>query len=178
MSKMGVRPLLLITSSAAVGAALVLAGCGGKKAAAPATSAVPTTSSAAAPPTIPSASALQAEARRQRRRLPADDRELPVEVRSLCREPAGQEKVSFGALELHDVFKIYRSGPAETVALRGLDLRIETGELVALLGPSGSGKSTALHLAAALEEPSAGEVRALGRSLGRLDEPDLAAYRA
>jgi hypothetical protein len=62
MSEMGVRPLLFITSSAAVGAALVLAGCGGKKAAAPATSAAPTTSSAAAPPTIPSASALQAEA--------------------------------------------------------------------------------------------------------------------
>jgi ABC-type lipoprotein export system ATPase subunit len=101
-----------------------------------------------------------------------------VEVRSLYREPAEQEEVSFGALELHDVFKIYRSGPAETVALRGLDLRIETGELVALLGPSGSGKSTALHLAAALEEPSAGEVRALGRSLGRLDESELAAYRA
>jgi putative ABC transport system ATP-binding protein len=101
-----------------------------------------------------------------------------VEVTSLYREPAEQEEVSFGALELHDVFKIYRSGPAETVALRGLDLRIEAGELVALLGPSGSGKSTALHLAAALDEPSAGEVRALGRSLGRLDEPELAAYRA
>jgi putative ABC transport system ATP-binding protein len=101
-----------------------------------------------------------------------------VEVRSLYREPAEREEVSFGALELHDVFKIYRSGPAETVALRGLDLRIEAGELVALLGPSGSGKSTALHLAAALDEPSAGEVRALGRSLGRMDEPELAAYRA
>jgi len=78
-----------------------------------------------------------------------------VEVRSLYREPAEQEELSFGALELHDVFKIYRSGPAETVALRGLDLRIEAGELVALLGPSGSGKSTALHLAAALDAPSA-----------------------
>ena len=101
-----------------------------------------------------------------------------MEVTSLYREPVEREQVSFGALELHDVFKIYRSGPAETVALRGLDLRIETGEFVALLGPSGSGKSTALHLAAALDEPSAGEVRALGRSLGRLDEPELAAYRA
>src|SRR5207237_1446353 len=83
-----------------------------------------------------------------------------------------------GALEFHDVFKIYRSGPAETVALRGLDLRVEPREIVAVFGPSGSGKSSALHLAAGLDEPSAGEVRALGRSLSRLDESELAAYRA
>jgi ABC-type lipoprotein export system ATPase subunit len=76
------------------------------------------------------------------------------------------------------VFKIFRSGPAETVALRGLDLRIERGELVALYGPSGSGKSTALNLAAALDEPSAGDVRVFGRSLSRMDESALAAYRA
>ena len=86
--------------------------------------------------------------------------------------------MSWGALELRDVFRIYRSGPAETVALRGLDLRIEPGELVAVFGPSGSGKSTMLHLAAGLDQPSAGEVRAFGRSLGRLSEPELAAYRA
>ena len=101
-----------------------------------------------------------------------------MEVRSLYREPAEREELSFGALELHDVFKIYRSGPAETVALRGLDLRVERNELVALFGPSGSGKSTALHLAAGLDVPSAGEVRALGRSLARLDERELADYRA
>jgi ABC-type lipoprotein export system ATPase subunit len=101
-----------------------------------------------------------------------------VEVRSLYREPERQEHLAFGALEFHDVFKIFRSGPAETVALRGLELRIEPRELVALYGPSGSGKSTALHLAAGLDEPSAGEVRAFGRSLSRLDEAALAAYRA
>src|SRR5213075_3064634 len=93
-----------------------------------------------------------AAGRRQRRCLPADDRELPVAVRSLYREPEQREELSFGALEFHDVFKIYRSGPAETVALRGLDLRIEPSEVVAVFGPSGSGKSTMLHLAAGLEE--------------------------
>lgn len=101
-----------------------------------------------------------------------------MEVESLYREPERDATPSFGALELHDVFKIFRSGPTETVALRGLDLRIETGELVALFGPSGCGKSTALHLAAGLDEPSAGDVVCLGRSLARLDEAELAGYRA
>jgi putative ABC transport system ATP-binding protein len=101
-----------------------------------------------------------------------------VEVKSLYREPEEREQISFGALEFHDVFRIFRSGPAETVALRGLDLRVEPGELVALFGPSGSGKSTALHLAAGLDVPSAGEVRVFRRSLTRLGERELAGYRA
>jgi putative ABC transport system ATP-binding protein len=101
-----------------------------------------------------------------------------VALRSLYREPERRDEVVFGALELNDVFRIFRSGPAETVALRGLDLRVERGELVALFGPSGSGKSTALHLAAGLEQPSAGEVRVFGRSLGRLSEAQLAEHRA
>lgn len=101
-----------------------------------------------------------------------------MEVTSLYREPEQRDEIVFGALEFHDVFKIFRSDGVEAVALRGLDLRVETHELVALLGPSGSGKSTALHLAAALDEPSAGEVRVLGRSLARLSEPELAQHRA
>ena len=99
-------------------------------------------------------------------------------VRSLYREPEREQTVAFGALEYHDVFKIFRSGPTETVALRGLDLRVEQRELVALLGPSGCGKSTALHLAAGLDEPSAGDVVCFGRSLARLDDSELADYRA
>ena len=101
-----------------------------------------------------------------------------MELRSLYREPERRTEVSFGALEYHDVFRIFRSGPAETVALRGLDLRIEPRELVALFGPSGSGKSTALHLAAGLEQASAGDVVVFGRSLARLGEAELAMYRA
>ena len=97
---------------------------------------------------------------------------------SLYREPEVREDDAPAALELVDVFKIYRSGPAETVALRGLDMRIEPGELVAVLGPSGSGKSTMLRLACGLEQPSAGEVRAFGDSLTRLREDELAEYRA
>jgi putative ABC transport system ATP-binding protein len=101
-----------------------------------------------------------------------------VEIGSLYQEPERQEEVDWGALELHDVFKIFRAGDSDVVALRGLDLRVEHGELVAILGPSGSGKTTLLHLAAGLDQPSAGEVRVSGRSLSRLDDTDLAGYRA
>jgi len=99
-------------------------------------------------------------------------------VASLWREPERREELSFGALEFHDVFKIYRSGLVETVALRGLELRVEPQEFVAVFGPSGSGKSSMLHLAAGLDEPSAGDVRVFGRSLAQLDETELAAFRA
>ena len=102
-----------------------------------------------------------------------------MELRSLYVEPEQPAApLRWPALELHDVFKIFRSGPTETVALRGLDLEVDPGELVAILGPSGCGKSTLLSLAAGLDQPSAGEVRSFGRSLTRLDEAELARYRA
>jgi putative ABC transport system ATP-binding protein len=102
-----------------------------------------------------------------------------VAVKSLYVEPERDSaRIDWPALECRDVFKIYRSGPAETVALRGLDVRVERGEAIAVLGPSGSGKSTFLTLVAGLDEPSAGEVRVFGRPLSRLSEPELASYRA
>jgi ABC-type lipoprotein export system ATPase subunit len=100
-------------------------------------------------------------------------------MRSLYVEPEQYESHAvLPALELRDVFRIYRSGPVETVALRGLDLEVASGSFVAILGPSGCGKSTLLSLAAGLDEPSAGEVRLSGRSLTRLGEDELARIRA
>jgi ABC-type lipoprotein export system ATPase subunit len=100
-------------------------------------------------------------------------------TRSLYVEPEQHEsEAKHPALELRDVFRIYRSGPVETVALRGLDLEVEAGSFVAILGPSGCGKSTLLGLAAGLDEPSAGEVRLSGRSLARISDDALARIRA
>ncbi len=101
-----------------------------------------------------------------------------AQIRSLWQEPDDARQIEWPALQLHDVFKIYRSGPVETVALRGLELRVERSDLVAVLGPSGCGKSTMLTLAAALDQPSAGEVRVGEHSLQRFDETELARHRA
>ncbi|MBS1678164.1 MAG: ABC transporter ATP-binding protein [Actinobacteria bacterium] len=79
---------------------------------------------------------------------------------------------------MHDVFKIYRSGPVETVALRGVDMVVRAGSVIAILGPSGCGKSTLLALAAGLDRASAGDVRSSGLSLLTASEDELAAYRA
>ncbi len=81
------------------------------------------------------------------------------------------------ALELRDVFRIFRSGPVETVALRGANLRIERGEFVALVGRSGSGKSTLLQIAAGLDQPSAGSAWIAGERLAGLSEDERSRLR-
>ncbi len=68
------------------------------------------------------------------------------------------------------------SGPLEI--LRGISLAVKPGESLAILGASGSGKSTLLGLLAGLDAPSAGEVRLLGKDIGKLDEDGRAALRA
>ncbi len=102
-----------------------------------------------------------------------------AEVESLYREPeVEQAPPQWPVLEMHDVFKIYRSGAVETVALRGVDLEVRKGQLIAILGPSGCGKSTLLALAAGLDRASAGDVRSFGDSLITQSEDELAGYRA
>ena len=98
---------------------------------------------------------------------------------SLYVEPApAEDEREPAALELLDVFRIFSSGTTETVALKGLSLKVPAHSVTAVYGPSGSGKSTFLHLAAGLDTPSAGEVRAFGRPLDRMDEQQLSRHRA
>jgi putative ABC transport system ATP-binding protein len=81
------------------------------------------------------------------------------------------------ALELRQVSKTYGSGPTEVRALRDVDLSVEPGELVAVMGPSGSGKSTLLTIAGSLEEPTSGEVLVDGVDLATVSRSDRARMR-
>jgi putative ABC transport system ATP-binding protein len=81
------------------------------------------------------------------------------------------------AVELRQVSKVYGAGAGEVHALRGIDISVSIGELVAIMGPSGSGKSTLLTIAGSLEEPSSGEVLVGGSALVNLSHDDRARLR-
>ena len=80
-------------------------------------------------------------------------------------------------LELRRVSKVYGSGPAQVQALCAVNLTVDRGELVAVMGPSGSGKSTLLTIAGSLEEPSAGEVLVDGSALAGMTRNQRARLR-
>lgn len=79
--------------------------------------------------------------------------------------------------ELHGVVKRYPGDPP-VEALRGVDLHIEAGELLGIVGPSGSGKSTLLHLLGTLDRPTEGSVRIAGHDVAAMSDRDLSALRA
>jgi putative ABC transport system ATP-binding protein len=79
--------------------------------------------------------------------------------------------------ELHGVVKRYPGDPP-VEALRGVDLDIEAGELVGIVGPSGSGKSTLLHLLGTLDRPTEGSVRIAGHDVSAMSDRQLSALRA
>src|SRR5580698_8140775 len=80
-------------------------------------------------------------------------------------------------LELHQISKSYGEGETAVLALAEIDLSLEEGHLVAVMGPSGSGKSTLLTIAGSLEEPTSGEVTINGASLRAMSRNDKARLR-
>ena len=68
-------------------------------------------------------------------------------------------------IEVHDLRKVYRQGDVDVHALRGVDLVVEPGQFLTVIGPSGSGKSTLFHILGALLPPTSGVVRVAGRDL-------------
>ncbi|MFE7105525.1 ABC transporter ATP-binding protein [Streptomyces sp. NPDC057575] len=88
-------------------------------------------------------------------------------------QPSGDAPV----LELTGVVKEYPGSPPLRI-LHGIDLTVEAGELLAVVGPSGSGKSTLLALLGSLDRPTDGRLRFEGRDLSGLSDPELAALRA
>jgi putative ABC transport system ATP-binding protein len=98
---------------------------------------------------------------------------VTLTVPALSQEAAPQAPV----VELIDVVKEYAADPP-VAALAGVDLRIEQGELVAIVGPSGSGKSTLLHVMGTLERPTRGVVRIAGEETSRMSDNQLSGVRA
>jgi putative ABC transport system ATP-binding protein len=80
-------------------------------------------------------------------------------------------------IELRDIYKIYDMGAEQVHALNGVDLAIERGEYVAIMGASGSGKSTLMNLIGCLDTPTSGSYRLNGTAVEELDDSQLAAIR-
>lgn len=81
-------------------------------------------------------------------------------------------------LEAFDLYRFYHTDEEETLALRGVSLHLDAGEIVAVVGPSGSGKSTLLACLAGLDVPDGGHVELAGQRLSRRSEAERAAMRA
>ena len=80
-------------------------------------------------------------------------------------------------LETKDLRKVYGSGDTEVRALDGVDLTVEKGEFVAVVGTSGSGKSTLLHMLGGLDRPTSGTVTVDGRELSAMRDEELTIFR-
>jgi putative ABC transport system ATP-binding protein len=81
------------------------------------------------------------------------------------------------AVEARDLTRTYGEGSTAVEALRGVDLEVRAGELVAVMGPSGSGKSTLMHILAGLDKPSTGTVMIAGTEITNLDDSQLTRLR-
>src|ERR1700681_2503946 len=82
-----------------------------------------------------------------------------------------------GLIDLKDIHKVYDMGAEKVRALNGVDLEVERGEYVAIMGSSGSGKSTLMNLVGCLDTPTSGSYRLNGVAVEELDDSQLAAIR-
>ncbi|MGV0993801.1 MAG: ABC transporter ATP-binding protein [Mycobacterium sp.] len=82
------------------------------------------------------------------------------------------------ALEARSLYRFYRAGDEETLALQGVSLSVQRGEFVAITGPSGSGKSTLLACLAGMDNPDGGSVDIAGQRISHRSEPEQAGIRA
>src|SRR5581483_5822683 len=80
-------------------------------------------------------------------------------------------------IEMHGLTRVYQLGPQEIYALRGIDLIVEQGEYVAIMGPSGSGKSTLMNIIGCLDRPTGGQYILDGTPVEAMDDDALAAVR-
>jgi putative ABC transport system ATP-binding protein len=93
-------------------------------------------------------------------------------------QPQGDVGVSATpAVEARDLVRRYGEGSTAVEALRGVDLDVRSGELVAVMGPSGSGKSTLMHILAGLDKPTSGTVKIAGIEITELDDSRLTRLR-
>src|SRR3970282_2446334 len=81
-------------------------------------------------------------------------------------------------IECHDVRKTYETGKIAVEALRGVDLRVGRGEVVAVMGPSGCGKTTVLNCLSGLDDGSTGSVRIEGKEIARMNDNQRSDFRA
>ncbi|TVQ22787.1 MAG: ABC transporter ATP-binding protein [Spirochaetaceae bacterium] len=80
-------------------------------------------------------------------------------------------------VEVHQLFKSYRSGDLDVSVLQGVDLTVERGEFVSVMGQSGSGKSTLLYLIGGLDKPDSGDIYIADRNLATLSDEEMSAIR-
>jgi putative ABC transport system ATP-binding protein len=96
---------------------------------------------------------------------------------TLTREAPVQLATGEPLIRLEGVVKVYRTGKLEYPALRGVDLQIDSGEMVAVVGPSGSGKTTIMNMITGIDRPTEGSVTVDGQPVHRLSEEQLAIWR-